>query len=56
MKYYRDLDGDEDVFAGMKAEDFKLIAVSRTNYTSLYRKKDLDGYIDFFGQFYLIDN
>ncbi len=56
MKYYRDLDGDEDVFAGMKEEDFKLIAVSRTNYTSLYRKKDLDGYIDFFGQFYLIDN
>ncbi len=56
MKYFRDFNGDEDVFQDMDSEGYALIAVSRTNYTSLYRKKDLDGYIEFFEEFYLTDN
>lgn len=56
MKYYKDFNGDKDVFQDMDPDSYALIAVSRTNYTSLYRKKDLDGYIEFFGEFYLTDN
>ena len=56
MKYYRDLRSEEEIMGNLPEEGYELIAVSRTNYTSLYRKKDLDGYIDFFKRFYLIDN
>jgi len=56
MKYYRDLKPDEKVFEGLEPAAYKIIAVSRNNYTALYRKKDLDGYVEFFEKFYLTDN
>lgn len=56
MTYYRNLDGDEKVLEGLDESRYKIIAVSRNNYTNLYRKKDLDGYVEFFEKFYLTDN
>ncbi len=56
MRYFQNLRGDANVFADMESEQYRLIAVSRTNYTNLYRKKDLDGYVAFFERFYLTDN
>ncbi len=55
MKYFRDIRIDEKVLADMDESQYKIIAVSRNNYTNLYRKKDLDGYVDFFEKFYLTD-
>ncbi len=56
MKYYRDLRIDDKVFEGLDETQYKLIAVSRNNYTNLYRQKDLAGYVEFFEKFYLSDN
>ncbi len=56
MRYFRDLRGNDTVFENLDETQYKLIAVSRNNYTNLYRKKDLDGYVDFFSRYYLTDN
>ncbi|MFT7589360.1 MAG: hypothetical protein ACI959_001578, partial [Limisphaerales bacterium] len=53
MKYYRSFASDDKVMADWTAEQFQLIVISRPNYTQLYRKKELEGYIDFFNSFYL---
>jgi tetratricopeptide (TPR) repeat protein len=55
MKYYQGLVGETDVYDGLGEDEYKLVVISRENYTQLYRKKDLQGYFDFFEDFYLTE-
>jgi hypothetical protein len=57
MNYYRSIMGDSGFNALMQNETITIYAMSATNYTTFYNKRDnRNQYIDFFKQYYLDTN
>ena len=57
MNYYRFLNQSfPTTFEGIDMEESSFFVVSKSNYVQLYKSKDLDTYVDFFNEFYTVED
>ncbi len=57
MNYYRFLNQSfSTTFEGIDMGESSFFVVSKSNYVQLYKSKDLDTYVDFFNEFYTVED
>ena len=55
IEYFSFLRSDQEVFAGITPDNFKLFAISSANFTIFFNDKNVQKYMDFFNEMYPTD-
>ena len=56
MDYFNSIKKDKTIFSKMSPKDYQHFVISVNNYSTFYKDKDVDKYLNFFNTNYLSDN